>query len=94
MHSTNPRAARWIVALMALYLHLGPWGRDSNRDQRSEAPPAQVISRGSGIVLGTRPVEASIMTNLRSCHVELAYIESTPAPQGPLRAYPGESTGA
>jgi hypothetical protein len=25
--STNPRAARWIVALMALYLHLGPFSR-------------------------------------------------------------------
>ena len=25
--SSNPRSARWIVALMALYLHLGPYSR-------------------------------------------------------------------
>jgi radical SAM superfamily enzyme YgiQ (UPF0313 family) len=25
--STNPRSARWIVALMALYIHLGPFSR-------------------------------------------------------------------
>jgi len=25
--STNPRSARWIIALMALYLHLGPFSR-------------------------------------------------------------------
>jgi hypothetical protein len=25
--STNPNSARWIVALMALYLHLGPFSR-------------------------------------------------------------------
>ena len=25
--TTNPRSARWIVALMALYLHLGPFSR-------------------------------------------------------------------
>ena len=25
--STNPRSARWLVALMALYLHLGPFSR-------------------------------------------------------------------
>jgi hypothetical protein len=26
--TTNPRSARWIVALMALYLHLGPFSRE------------------------------------------------------------------
>jgi hypothetical protein len=25
--STNPQSARWLVALMALYLHLGPFSR-------------------------------------------------------------------
>jgi hypothetical protein len=26
--SDNPSAIRWIVALMALYLHVGPFSRD------------------------------------------------------------------
>jgi hypothetical protein len=25
--TTNPRSARWLVAMMALYLHLGPFSK-------------------------------------------------------------------
>ena len=32
--SSNPVSTRWIVALMALYLHLGPFSRDGDRTDR------------------------------------------------------------
>ena len=46
--SSNPRSARWIVALMALYLHLGPFSRyvidriDRKIEQLDAAPAAPV----------------------------------------------------
>ena len=55
--STNPRSARWIIALMALYLHLGPFSRylvqqidekiqeldTEARDRRRTAEPPRAI---------------------------------------------------
>ena len=41
--STNPNSARWIVALMALYLHLGPFSR-------------VVIAQINSIMMGLEPL--------------------------------------
>lgn len=46
--SANPRSARWIVALMALYLHLGPFSReviqliDRKIEELDSGPPSRL----------------------------------------------------
>ena len=44
--SDNPESIRWIVALMALYLHVGPFSRDViARIETMAAAPKPVAER-------------------------------------------------
>jgi radical SAM superfamily enzyme YgiQ (UPF0313 family) len=57
--SSNPRSARWILALLALYLHLGPFSRYviGQTDQRIAALDADATSRRK---LSDRPAAAAM----------------------------------
>jgi radical SAM superfamily enzyme YgiQ (UPF0313 family) len=57
--SSNPRSARWILALLALYLHIGPFSRYviGQTDQRIAALDAGATGRRQ---LSDRPAAAAI----------------------------------
>ena len=59
MHVEQSGSARWIVALMALYLHLGPFSRDviGQIDQRIAALDAGATGRRT---LSDQPAAAAM----------------------------------